>query len=341
MAATIKEIARLAKTSTATVSRAIHGKKGLSVETAGRINKICELLDYHPNLWARNLVTNSTDIVEIIIPQTEQFAFSNPYYSEIMKGIGERASGLRGSFILSFVGERSYTLNYKQGLSAGIIVLANRIDDQRIEEARKIGIPLVLIPGIPDCLDIASVDFDNVCGAYMAVDYLVGLGHRRIAFLNGPMNSKYSIERLIGYKKALEKNNLPFKEELVINIDYSIEGGYKTMKDVLSIPVIPTAVLMINDYSAMGALLATKKVGYRVPEDISIVGFGDVPFASMTDPPLTTIREPFRDLGYEAFGILYKLVRKKKISNRQIVLPVELIVRESTAPLSSKREKIS
>lgn len=332
VATTIKEIAKIAGVSAATVSRSLSGKAGMSNETRERILKICNLLNYHPNLSARSLVTKKTDVFEIVIPQTEGFAFSNPFYAEVMKGIGEKARESKQYFITSFARGSSYTRIYQHGLVGGIIVLANRIDDPRLEEACQMKVPMVLIPGCRDRKDIPSVDVDNVGGAFMAVNHLADLGHKRIAFLNGPMNSKYSIERLTGYRNALKKNGLPFEEELVFGFDLTPEGGYRVMMKALSIPIPPTAAFVMHDHSTMGVLLAAKKMGFRVPEDISIVGFGDVPFAAMTDPPLTTIKEPFRKLGYEAAEILLKLIHKKNLGKQHIVLPVELVVRESSAP---------
>jgi len=220
---------------------------------------------------------------------------------------------------------------YHNRLASGIIVLANRTDDPRIEELWKEKVPLVLIPGGSPQKGIPSVDVDNVDGAIKAVEHLASLGHRRIAFLVGPMNSKYSTERLTGYCKALEKNRLPFQKKLVMELDLTQENAYAVMKKLLSLEHPPTAVLVINDYSAMGALRVAQEMSFKVPEGISIIGFGDVPFASMTDPPLTTIRAPYQEMGHEAANMLVKLIREKMLLQRHLVLPVELIVRKSTA----------
>jgi DNA-binding LacI/PurR family transcriptional regulator len=178
---------------------------------------------------------------------------------------------------------------------------------------------------------------DNLDGASQAVRHLVHLGHRRIAFINGPANSKYSLERLDGYRKGLKKNGLPMQKGWVLGSDFTQQGGYEGMKKLLSLEVPPTAVLVINDFSAMGALRAAKEIGWKVPKDISIVGFGDVPFSSMTDPPLTTIREPFQQMGMEAAGILLDRVSGKRQASRHRILPVELVIRDSTAPPPKKR----
>ncbi len=332
--ATIKDIAREGGVSVATVSRAMTGEKGMSQETRERILAIADRLHYIPNLQARGLVAKTPELFGIVICRTSEITFSNPYFSEVLKGIGKKVKESGNYLLISFSDGESYARMYQHGLAAGIVVLSYRIGDPKIEEAWKLKVPMVLIPGCLMLSMIPSVDVDNIDAAVQAVDHLVGLGHKRIAFINGLMSSKYSVERLTGYRKALKKNHLPSHRELVVESDFTQEGGYQSMKKCLSLPQPPTAVLVINDYSAMGVLRAAKEMGFRVPEDISIVGFGDVPFASMVDPPLTTVREPFQRIGRDAADMLLKLIQRKRVAKKHVVLPVELIVRKSTAPPS-------
>jgi len=175
---------------------------------------------------------------------------------------------------------------------------------------------------------------DNMGGAREAVDHLAGQGHRRIAFISGASNSKYSIDRLEGYRHGLEKHHLPFQKNLVYESDFTQEGGYRIIKKILSKPPIPTALLLINDHSALGVLKAIKESSYRVPQDISVVGFVDVPFASMIDPPLTTVREPSQEIGFVAADMCLKIIQGKEIREKHLTLPMRLIVMESTAPPS-------
>lgn len=336
---TIKDIAREGGVSIATVSRVMNKEEGVGVETYERILAIAKRLNYHPNLQARGLVGKKPNAIGIVIPRTSEFAFSNPYYAEILKGIGKKTRECGQYLVFSFAGEESYTGLVQYNLAAGIIVVANRINDPRIQEAWKLKVPMVLIPGDPQDQRIPSVDIDNVDGAFQAVDHLAQLGHRQIAFLNGPSDSKYSIDRLAGYQKALKRNHLPFHKHLVWELDFTQEGAYAAMKKLLSTGPPPTAVLVINDFSAMGALRAAKEMGCQVPRDVSIAGFGDVPFSSMTDPPLTTIREPFQKMGHEAAEMLFKIIHGKRLSEKHRVLPVELVIRESTAPPLKRRNK--
>ena len=193
-------------------------------------------------------------------------------------------------------------------------------------------IPMVLIPGFINPNKIPSVDIDNFNAAFISVNYLIGLGHQRIALLNGPSNSKYSILRLAGYHHALKNYHFNFQKDLVSKFDGTQEGGFRAMQKQLGMKQPPTAVLVFNDYSAIGALWAAKEMGFRVPEDVSVVGFGDVPFSSKTNPPLTTMHEPLQEIGYEATNMLLEVIQGKKLSKRNIILPVKLVIRQSTAP---------
>ena len=339
MPPTIKDIAREAGVSIATVSRTLNEEDGVGPVTRDRILAISRSLHYFPNLQARSLVAKKPHALGIVIPRTSEYAFSNPYYAEILKGIEKRTRESGQYLVFSFSGEESYARMVQHRLASGIIVLANRMDDPWVEEAWRMKIPLVLIPGTPHNPSIPSIDVDNRDGAIQAVDHLAGLGHRRIAFLNGPANSKYSSERLAGYRKGLKRNHLPFQKELVLESDFTQQGGYDGTKKFLSLRPPITAILVINDFSAMGALWAAKEMDRTVPQDISIVGFGDVPLSSMTDPPLTTIREPFQEMGWEAARMLLKIVQGKRLSPRNQVLPVALVVRKSTAPRSDRNRR--
>jgi LacI family transcriptional regulator len=332
--ATVKDIAKAAGVSIGTVSRALNNAKGMTQETRERILAIAKRLNYQPNLQARGLVGGRPNALGIVIPQMHEIAFSNPFFAEILIGIGKKAREAGQYLVFSIAGNESYARMFHQHLVAGMIVLANRIDDLWVEEAYRSKVPILLIPGNLPPSNIPSVDFDNIDGAFQAVDYLAKIGHRRIAFLSGPANLKFGIDRLTGFRNALKKNGIPNQKNLVWEFDATQQGGYKAMKDLLALDLPPTAVLVLNDFSAMGVLRAAKESGLEVPRDISIIGFGDVPLASMTDPPLTTIREPFQEMGYEACDRLLKIIQGKRLLQKHLILPVELVIRKTTAPPS-------
>lgn len=336
---TIDDIALKAGVSIASVSRTLNQEEGVGAKTRGRILEIIRLLNYHPNLHARGLAAKKTNAIGIVIPRVAEFAFSNPFYAETLKGIENRASESGQYLVFSFTGDKSYTQIIYQNLAAGIIVLGNRIGDPWIEEVQAKKLPLILIPGDPSQQIIPSVDFDNVDAAEKAFHHLFNLGHRRIALINGVPDSKYSVDRLKGYQKGLKEKNLPFRKELILYTDFTPESAYRAMQQLLSLSDKPTAVLVINDHSTLGALRAARELNYRVPEDISLVGSGDVQFSTLTSPPLTTIREPFYEIGREAADRVLKIIQRKRLLQKHLILPADLVIRNSTAPPLHRRKK--
>lgn len=329
---TISDIAREAGVSIATVSRAVNGGSGLGKETRARILEIVRRLNYYPNLQARGLAGNRPDALGVVIPQASEFALSNPYYTELLKGVASRANESERYLVFSFFREETYASMYYHRMAAGIVVLANRTDDPRIAETRQSRIPMVLIPGDPRLEDVPSVDGNSTEGMQRAVEHLLELGHRRLVLLRGPMNSKYTIDRLRSFHRVLARRRIRCGDDSVVEYDFTQEAAYQKVGQLLGRTRPPTAVILMNDFSAMGALRAAKEKGFRVPEDLSVVGFGDVPSASMTDPPLSTIRVPFQEIGYRAADMLLRLVENRRISKRHLCLPAELVIRRSTAP---------
>ncbi|HWU40606.1 MAG TPA: LacI family DNA-binding transcriptional regulator, partial [Candidatus Acidoferrum sp.] len=251
-ATTIRDIAQKAGVSIASVSRAINREEGLSSATREKVLAISRQLQYYPNLQARGLVGRKPEAVGIVIPQTSKFALSNPFYNEVLKGIAAKINEQEQYLVLSFLQRENYARMYHSRLAAGLIVLANRIDDPGIEEARKSRVPLVLIPGDPLKIDVASVDSDHYDGVRRAVNHLIQLGHREIGFLRGPMNSKYTIERLDAFRRALKRHALPLREEWLVEYDFTPEGAYAGMKRLFANGRLPTGLLLMNDFSAMG-----------------------------------------------------------------------------------------
>ncbi len=339
-APTIKHIAEEAGVSIATVSRAINQEEGLSSATREKILTISRRLHYYPNLQARALVGRKPEAVGIVIPQSSEFALSNPYYNEILKGVGAKINESGHYLVLSFLRKENYARMVHSRLAAGLIVLANRMDDPGVEDARKGQIPMVLIPGDPRKPDIPSVDGDNYEGVRQALEHLIELGHRDIAFLPGPANSKYTLERAAAFRRILKRNALPFREDWLIQYDFTPQGAYAATGRILSLGKSPTALLLMNDFSAVGAVRAAQERGRRVPEDLSVVGFGDIPLAAMTDPSLTTIREPFQEMGYQAADRLLKMIQGRRVRAKHLILPVQLVIRNSTAPPPARKKRV-
>lgn len=329
----IKYVARLANVSPATVSRVINKKPGVAKITQERILELVNWVGYTPNLLARGLVGKKFNGIALVIPRTAQFVFSNPFYPEVLKAIGELVNQYQYHLLLSFAEEDSYASIYRYGVARGVIVISNRLYDPKIDELAKERIPTVLIPGLLDPSKFPSVDVDNVGGGFQAAQHLISLGHERIAFLGGARDSKYYIERLAGFRKAFQENRLLIDEELIIETDFSQLKGFDAMENLLRLKEPPTAVFCINDVTAFGALLAINKNHLKVPDEISLVGFGDTPLTPIINPPLTTVREPIFDIGVCAVRMLNDLINGNKRASWNIILPVELVIRSSTKEL--------
>jgi len=336
MPSSIKYIAKLANTSPATVSRVINKKPGVAKATQERILDLIGLVGYTPNLLARGLVGKKFNGIALVIPRTAQFVFSNPFYPEVLKAIGELANQYQYHLLLSFAEEDSYASIYRYGVARGVIVISNRLYDPKIDELEKEKIPTVLIPGLLDKSRLPSVDVDNVGGAFQAAQHLISLGHRRIAFLGGGRDSKYFIERLAGFKEAFQKNRIPVKQKLIIETDFSQLKAFDAMENLLRLKEFPTAVFCINEATALGAILAINRNHLKVPDDISVVGFGDTPLAAIINPPLTTVRQPIFDIGACAVKMLNDLIDGTKRESWNIVLPVQLVIRSSTKRIGGK-----
>jgi len=332
MAVTLKEVALAGGVSPATVSRALSDNPAISHKTRERIKQIAEELHYIPNMHARGLITKKTNVLGIVITRTAEFAFSNPFYGEILKGMGRKARE-KGLYLLFSFDRQDYSSMFRLGLVQGIIVLGNRTDDPEIQHCWQKKIPMVLIPGYRGMQAIPSVGADSERAAILSVEYLEKLGHRNIAILNGLPTSRFSLDYFAGYRKAFALKHLPLRKKWVGETDFTKESAYRIMLQILSLPEKPTAVLAVSDYTALGALRAAQEMGYRVPQELSIIGRGDVPFASMTEPPLTTVRVLYDRIGEEAINMIVNISDGKLTSKKKhVLLPVELVLRQSTGP---------
>lgn len=332
MTMTIKDMSKILNVSPSTISRVLSTKKGASKETMKRIFELARLVNYKPNPVAQRLVLKKTNIINIIIPQTSELVFSNPFYTEILKGIGSGAKHRKYYLIISLFQEMTPQEFDTFHLASGVLVLSNRIADEQVLKESFSGVPTVAIPGFLTESDFSTADFDNLYGAMVATGHLLDLGHTRVAYISGPRGAKHSILRERGFREAFQKQNLFLDETLVVEGDFSEESGARCMKELLDHSCPPTAILCVNDITAIGALWQVRRFGLSVPRDLSIVGFGDIPLVGLLDPPLTTVREPFIDLGNRAVNLLIDLIEGKKTQQENIVLPVEFVIRGTTAP---------
>lgn len=332
-ARTVKEIAAAANVSVATVSRALARPEIVSETTRQHIQEVVKRLGYTPNALARNLRTARTRLIVALLPD-----IANPFFSEVIRGIEQVAhesgySVLLGETQSSLVREQAYADMVAARQADGIITMSHRVPAIPIQGR----LPVVNACEYVKDHQISSVYVDNTAAAGIAVDYLVALGHRDIAFVSGPPSSPICVDREQGYRLALQRAGLAFNPALTTVGDFSIEAGERAIELLLSQRQPFSAVFCSNDEMAIGAMRALSARGLRVPEDVSVVGFDDIRFARYTSPALTTIAQPKNALGREAMAMLIELLNDPDVPPRKRMLSADLVVRGSTAPRAGRR----
>ena len=330
---TIFEIAKLANVSYSTVSRALNGQKGVSEVIRAKIVKLAQELDYYPDSSARALVSKRVGVIGLIIPRTSEYTFTSPYYSHIFLGISTVLTQ-RGYHLMLIINEQnSYAAFYHRRLVDGIIVVGNRFNDQRIFALTESAIPTVVVPGfIQDSpQNPLSINSENYEPNYQAVSYLISLKHRRIAYILGHKDSKYSIERLSAYQDAHRDNGLEIREYTPFS-DFSVADGFRLMGELLDLPEPPTAALCINDSISIGALNQIKARNLRIPQDLSVVVTCASDMLAHYDPPLTTIKVPVVSVGKTAAATLIQLIETGAAPIGGSPIPSTFTIQESTGP---------
>lgn len=326
---TIRDVAELAGVHPSTVSRVINDDSRISEKTKNKVLLIIKKLGYTPNAIARGLKIKRTYTLGMLIPD-----ITNPFFAEIARGVEDAANANGFNIILcntddKLKKERIYLEILKEKRVDGLILGTAHIRDKSILELEKKKFPYILLSRNIEGLDKNCVIVDDVVGGIIVTEYLIKLGHRRIAHITGPPTVRVANNRLEGYKFALEKHQIEYYEELVEEGDFRIKGGYQAMKKFLELPEPPTAIFAANDLLALGAMQAIQKKKYHIPEDFCIIGFDDIRLASFVYPPLTTIRQPMLEMGALAVKMLLKIIEEGEFNQRKIVLKPKLIIRES------------
>jgi len=338
MALTLEEIAELAGVSRSTVSRVINGRASVRDEVREHVLQVIRETGYQPYAAARSLVTRRTHIIGVIIPEAVTTLFTDPFFPLLLCGVTETCNAHNYYLMLSlFNGPADRKEMYRRivhsGHLDGVIVASTRLDDPLVPQLLQDGVPFVLVGRHPD-ERVNYVDVDNVSAARMAVEFLIRLGHQRIATISGPLTTAHGQDRLAGYRQALEAHRFPVEEDLIAEGDFTEGSGSRGVQRLLS--ASPTAIFVASDMMAIGALKALRQAGLRVPEDIALVGFDDVPIATAVEPALTTVRQPIGRLGSMAADLLLNLLENSsdaQASVHRIVLPAELVVRNSCGAL--------
>lgn len=330
---TIKDIARLANVSTATVSRVINNRPGVKESTRKKILGIIKETNYRPNTVARSLTTNKSYSIGVFFTDHFNSGLSHPFFREVIYGL-EKYLGEKGYDIVYFTNRQwgsnfSYLEKCRDRQVDGVVLMGIMGDDPNLGKLLKSDLPVVFIDIDIIGKNATYVISDNRAGAKLAVQYLYELGHRKIGMLMGINTTKTSQERYIGYREALRELGLPYKSEWVYDGNYLEEGGYQAARKMLELEDLPTAIFCQSDIMAIGAMRAIEEAGYSVPEDFSLVGFDDIEASRYVRPALTTIAQDKESLGSSAAELLTNMIDKPEQDNTPVILPVKLIERES------------
>lgn len=332
MGITIKDIARLAGVSIATVSKIRNNKDdSISQGTRERVLKIMEENNYVPNVMARSLVTKKTQTIGLVIPDIR-----NPFFPELARGAEDKANEEGYNIIFCNTDddlnkEEKYINMLMEKMVDGIIFTAASRRNGCFESLKKITIPIILVDRDIDFDGVkGKITVDNLSGAYEGMKHLLNCGYRKIPFLSGPLSNRSSLDRLEGYKRALGEFGVDFKEEYILEGEYDSDWGYDGVKQILKDITAFDAIFCGSDVIAIGAIKSLKEQGIKVPMDVGILGFDDIYMAKLVNPELTTIKQPNYEMGYKAVEMLIDVLEKKTQHNEHLILDTKLIIRNST-----------
>jgi LacI family transcriptional regulator len=327
----LEQIAKLSGVSRSTVSRVINDDPNVSTTTREKVWQVVRRVNYEPNAAARILAAGRTQVLGLVIPMGVSALFTDPYFPILIQGVSSACNAHEYSVML-WLAEPEYERSQIRkimysGLVDGVIVASMLTNDALVHALAEGDLPFIMIGRHPSDARISYVDADNTTGAREAVRHLLRNGRTRLAVINGPQNMIAGLDRLTGFIEALREHGLMHDPDLMVDGGFSEAGGYLAMQQL--IPRHPDAVFAASDAMAIGALRALREAGLRVPEDVAIVGFDDMPFAARSEPPLTTVRQPIFRMGSMTVETLLDLIERPTSSPHRIVLPTELVVRAS------------
>ena len=327
----IEDVARLAGVSITTVSRVIN--KFPSVKNNNRIKVLDAIkqLKFEPSVFAQRLATGKSNVVALVIPRYEGVFYSF-YALELIRGIGTLCEVLKLDLLLHLTDARS-SPNLK---GVGGVIFADIIGNRhQLEAVVAGGTPCVVINNMIDDLKVSCIAIDNAGGAEAAVNYLISLGHKRIAHITGDLVTQGAAERFEGYKRALKKNNIELKQEYIFKTDYSRGQARSAAEKLVKMTPAPSAVFVASDSMALEVMAVAKELGKDIPGSLSIVGFDDNPSGLYGPVALTTVRQPLIKMAEDSVKELNRLMdRKQGVEVKKILLPAELVIRESSIPFN-------
>lgn len=327
----IEDVARASGVSITTVSRVINKAPTVKEKNRRKVLDAIKQLKFQPSVFAQRLATGKSNVVSLVIPRYEGIFYSF-YALELIRGIGTLCEALKLDLLLHLTDTRSL-LNLK---GVGGVIFADIIGNrQQLQEALSADIACVVINNLVEDLEVNSISIDNAGGAEQAVDYLINLGHQRIAHLAGDVVTQAAAQRLEGYKRALKKNNIEVRDDYIFKTDYSRGQARQASERLIKMDNPPTAVFVASDSMALEVMAVAGELNKEIPADLSIVGFDDNPSGLYGPVALTTVRQPLIKMAEESVKKISLLMQNKEVKTEKIVLPTELVIRESTRPIKS------
>lgn len=333
---TIKDVAKLAQVSIATVSNVINGTGRVSPETQRKVEQAIGQLDFAPSASARNLKDKKSSLIAVVVPLLEKGRLQdNPFYWHLVRGIEESARGVKLHVILVGIGpDETFSFVREQHLD-GLIFVGAFARTELVESMLRLGVPCVFMDSLVDDPSFYQVALDDELGGYIGTKHLLSLGHERIALLTGVLlEGGVNHCRWQGYRRALEEAGVPYRPELVYEEPTSSLGGYRAASRIGAKTGGITAVFALSDMAAIGLVKGLHDLGIVVPRDISVVGFDDDERARYCIPALTTVRQDIVEKGRTAVRLLTAQLEREPLAERRVTLGVELVPRQSTAPPS-------
>jgi DNA-binding LacI/PurR family transcriptional regulator len=330
---TLEAVAARAGVGRGTVSRVVNGSPKVSVTAREAVLLAIEELGYVPNRAARALVTRRTDSIALVVSESEERAFAEPFFARIVRGITDALAPSGMQLLLTFAhanDERIRRLaHYLSGHVDGVLLISLHAGDPLPAQLEAAGLPTV-VGGLPVGLQpVSYVDIDNRGGARQAVDHLLGSGRRSIAVIAGPLDMTAGMNRLKGYRDALRAAGRPVVDDLIGYGDFSERSGASVMAELLAARPDLDAVFAASDPMALGAMRVLKDSGRRIPDDVAVVGFDDSPVGPHTDPPLSTVHQPVEQMGRRMTELLLARTRGAAMADLAVVLPTRLVIRGS------------
>lgn len=329
----IEDIAARAGVSRSTVSRVINNEPYVSEKTRTKVLAVINELGYTPNPAARALVTQRTQVIGVVIPHRFDQVFEDPYYfPTLLQGVSDEAERHKYA-VLTWMGSRGEGENLYHRISTnrlmdGVILASPTRDEPLVRRLSAARLPFVMVERLTvGADDLNWVSIDNIAGARHAVEHLISLGRKRIATITGDLDNPDGYDRLLGYKAALQDAGLPILPELIGKGQFHRRAGYEAAQEL--IPHKPDAIFAGSDNIAFGILDALREAGLRVPDDVSIVGFDDLPGALDSKPKLTTVHQPIMEKAVQAARILFDLIDGVTDTPKQVILPTSLVIRDS------------